>query len=208
MAATSQHRLLRVRTAVGKPWGWQKIKDIAKYVLWRSGMMRKRRAKIAHALRAHAIGQLTKAPHVDARFLIRSQFSFNAVGVLVPGATRENAQRQRDEFVANMLDTEYHLCTRGYGNCSIRLYEALSCGRIPVLIDTSCVMPWQERIAWRYHLVWIDESEIDQIDTRLSSVHAGFSPEAFADRQARCRSLFHHWLRPEAFFARLPEHWI
>jgi len=46
---------------------------------------------------------------------------------------------------------------------SYRLYEALCCGRIPVFIDTDCVLPYDFMIDWKKYFVWVDQSELPLI---------------------------------------------
>ncbi len=59
----------------------------------------------------------------------------------------------RQEYVHSMMESDYILCARGAGNFSRRLYEALSCGRIPVFVDTDCVLPYQSEINWKEYFV-------------------------------------------------------
>ena len=55
---------------------------------------------------------------------------------------RAGAKSQKDlqsttlEYYENLLDSDYILCIRGAGNFSIRLYETLMVGRIPIFVNT------------------------------------------------------------------------
>ena len=94
------------------------------------------------------------------------------------------------------------LCARGAGNFSYRLYETLSCGRIPVFVDTDCVLPYDFLVDWREHCIWIDEGEIDRAGERVAEFHEGLTEKAFADLQRSCRRFWEEYIRPEGFFSK------
>ena len=112
----------------------------------------------------------------------------------------------RREYVQNMVDSDYVLCARGGGNFSYRLYETLSCGRIPVFVDTDCVLPLESAIDWKGTCVWVDESDLNEIGSRVAAFHAALTPAEFADRQRACRRLWETHLSPQGFFAHFHEH--
>ena len=45
-----------------------------------------------------------------------------------------------------MENNIFIFCMRGAGNFSYRFYETLMMGRIPIFIDTDCVLPFEESI--------------------------------------------------------------
>ena len=45
------------------------------------------------------------------------------------------------EYESSLGNSDYVLCPRGFGNTSIRFYESLSAGRIPILVDSGCKNP-------------------------------------------------------------------
>lgn len=66
------------------------------------------------------------------------------------------------------MGSDYVLCARG-GDFSYRLYETLSYGRIPVFVDTDCVLPYDSEIKWKDYCVWVDEKEVNRIGERSRS---------------------------------------
>jgi hypothetical protein len=98
-----------------------------------------------------------------------------------------------------MLNTDYMLCIRGAGNFSIRFYEALSAGRIPLLINTRCALPFDDRIDWRRHCVIVEERDLSRAATILADFHASLSFEQFRKLQAENRRLWEEWLEPLSF---------
>ena len=99
-----------------------------------------------------------------------------------------------------MFASDYVLCARGHGNYSIRFYETLSSGRIPVFINTDCVLPFEEWIDWKRYCVWVEEHEVARVAEKVAEFHDGLSDGEFRDRQRACRQLWSEWLSPLGFF--------
>ncbi len=156
--------------------------------------------------RARALHVLSKSSLVQSNFIIRNQFVFDKRGVLLPGGNKDSALKYRQEFIDNILESDYILCARGGANCSIRFYEALSCGRIPILIDTDCVLPYDFVIDWKKYCVWVDESDISHVAQRVAEFHDNLSPKEFLDLQYECRRLWDQWVSPEGYFANFYQH--
>jgi len=154
-------------------------------------------------LRAHALRVLSRSSRIEARFIIHHEFWGGAFNGGDRGG-RMRAARQR--FVANVVDSDYTLCVRGAGNFSYRLYEALCCGRIPVFVDTDCVLPYEDAIDWKRLCVWVDRSELDRIDRIVAEHHAALSDRAFEARQRECRTVWEEWLSPVGFHRHFARH--
>jgi len=157
-------------------------------------------------LRATALDRLAATAGLETRFIERDGFMGGAMrpdGTLDRGRY-EQAQR---EFFDNLLETDYALCARGGGNFSIRFFQALSVGRIPLAIDTDCVLPWPDAIPWRELCVWVDRRELDDIGGVLLREHRRMGPEGFAARQEQCRAAWRRHLSATGFFTTLRE-WL
>ena len=118
----------------------------------------------------------------------------------------QRKQEARREFVNNMIHCDYAFCMRGKGNYSYRLYEAMCCGRVPVFVDTDCMLPYMDEINWRDVCIWIDFSERWRINSRIINFHLSLSPEEFEERQKRCRDIWERYLSPQGFFANFYKH--
>ncbi len=152
-------------------------------------------------LRSTALRILEESPLVDTNFIIRGDSVF-----LNAQTTQEQKQKVRIEFVKNMVESDYILNCRGSGNCSIRLIETLCCGRIPIFIDTDCVLPYDFAIDWKKYCVWIEEKEIPWIAEKVADFHSNISQQEFIDLQHECRKIWKDWLSPEGFYANLHRH--
>jgi hypothetical protein len=171
------------------------------------GVLRRFRTHPAHtAVRARALRLLREHDGVETNFVERERFLGGAIarGRLDLAAMR----RVRSEYVANMVESDYILCGRGAGNFSYRLYETLCCGRIPVFVDTDCVLPYDFVAPWREHCVWVDESELQSIGDKVVEFHEGLDEREFEELQRACRRFWEEYIAPEGFFARFHEHLV
>lgn len=144
-------------------------------------------------VRSQALFILSKSRSIQCNFLLRD----------VMHHTEQLTLSQRQQFVDNMLESDYILCTRGSGNFSYRLYETLSCGRIPVFINTDCELPFEKWINWKRYCVWVEEEDLPYLGERIREFHDRLTPQQFQDLQLKCRNLWLEWLSPQGFFANL-----
>lgn len=171
----------------------------------RRGPLERFRTHPTHtSVRARALRLLREHNGVETNFVERERF---LGGAIVRGRLDvETMQRVRREYVRNLVESDYVVCTRGSGNFSYRLYEALSCGRIPVFVDTDCVLPYDFRLDWREHCVWVGQDELESIGDRVAEFHERLGEREFGELQRACRRLWEEYLAPEGFFAHFHEH--
>lgn len=148
-------------------------------------------------LRAAALRNLTGHPGVDARFVIRDRY-------LAGASTEEERLRSQIEFDDNLRSATYALCVRGTGNYSTRFYEALSFGRVPLLVDSGGILPFEDRIDWSSHVVCVEADAVGRIGDALVAAH----PDVLADPRRSAEglhALWQDWLTEDAVFGHLPE---
>ena len=154
-----------------------------------------------HKIRSKALRALHRSGKVQTNFLLRKAF-WN-------GAIRNGrfdvdlARRSRTEYIDNMFSSDYVLCARGGGNFSFRFYETFCCGRMPLFVNTDCILPFDQWIAWKKRCVWIEERDLPSIAERLAAFHADLSPAEFENIQRSSRRLWEEWLSPMGFFSNL-----
>lgn len=160
-------------------------------------------------LRRHAIRQLERTSGVTTNLLPRTAYWGGAFqghkGDPVP-ASVEIRSKLREEFVGNITGSDYTLCVRGAGNYSIRFYEVLSAGRIPLFVNSHCVLPFDDIIDWRHHCVWVDETDLCRLGEKLLEFHETISSSEFHDLQRENRRLWEDWLEATAFYQRAIQH--
>lgn len=68
-----------------------------------------------------------------------------------------NLEKLSSDFQSSLENSDYILCPRGFGNTSIRFYEALSAGRFPLLVRSGNVLPFLDPESnWAEHILEVD----------------------------------------------------
>ena len=147
------------------------------------------------ALRGEALRRLRLEPGLDDRFVVRDRYRAGST-------TDADRDRTQAEFDDNLRSATYALCVRGTGNFSARFCEALSFGRVPLFVDTDCLLPFEKEIDWRARTVWIDQTEVADIGPRLLEAHAGVLTDPLRSPQAQ-RDLWAGWLTQDGYFRHL-----
>jgi hypothetical protein len=189
-----------------RPWRERPVAGFCGYAPDRGlrGFARRILGRTPHpaAVRTAACRALRRSRLVDTRFVFRPAYW---AGALDPRGELdyEAMHAARQEFLASLIDSDYVLAVRGGGNFSVRFYEALSCARIPIFLDTDSPLPYENELDWRSLCVWLDESELPEIGAKVARFHAALDPEEFAERQRACRRVYLERLTPQAFFTSL-----
>lgn len=137
-------------------------------------------------------------PNIESNFVLRRKYR---AGYWAP--KKDPFHITRMEFVNNILSSDYTVCMRGGGNFSVRFYETLSLGRIPIFVDTDCVLPFDDEIDYRKHFIWVEENEIPSIDKKILNFHSTLSPSEFQQLQVECRNLWIRYFSWEGFYSNL-----
>ncbi len=151
---------------------------------------------LGHQVRSAALSALRRAEKqgmVETDLVVHRHFGG---GFLRFRQDKARVEQTRQAFERNLAAADYTLCARGAGNFSVRFYETLSAGRVPLLIDTDCVLPFEEEIDWRAHLVWVDAADVRRCGQVLAEFHARLSPTALQGLQEANRRLWESWLEP------------
>jgi hypothetical protein len=71
-----------------------------------------------------------------------------------------------------------------------------------MFVNTDCVLPFEQRIQWTRHAVWLEDRDLDTAAQQVARFHRALGPSGFRDLQRENRRLWEEWLSPEGFFAR------
>jgi len=115
----------------------------------------------------------------------------------------DSYENLRKEFYCNIKNTDYTLCIRGTGNFSARFYETLALGRIPIFINTDCILPFNDVIDWKKHVIWIEQNEISEIETKILQFHHSLTEELFQKIQKENRMLWEKYFKFSGFYKEL-----
>ena len=149
-------------------------------------------------LRRKALHVLGASRDVDHNFIIREESVFFGRGP-------HDRVQMRAEYIQNMVDSDYVLCCRGSGNYSFRLYETLSMGRIPIIIDTDNVYPCAESIDWTDLGVFCRARDIPDLPALVRQHYDRHGDAEFKALQVRNRRIWRDRITPYGFFATFAE---
>lgn len=143
--------------------------------------------------RKKAIKYLTRSSVVKSNFTIRNFYSGHTETI------RGDSRKIRQEFIDNMRNSDYTLCVKGDGNFSYRFFEALSLGRIPLLVDTECALPLEDIIDYKEFCVFVDYRDLSKIGEILRKFHDNLDKEQFVMMQKKAREVFENYFRIDSF---------
>lgn len=143
--------------------------------------------------RERALKALGNTQGIENHFTARATYSGHVK--TISGTVADN----RREFVETLAASDYALAVKGDANSSVRFYEALAMGRIPLFLDTACVLPLEHILNYRDFCVFIDWRDTDRIGERLLDFHRSVSPERFREMQQVARAAYREHLRLDAF---------
>jgi len=142
--------------------------------------------------RAKSIGILKRSPLVALNLKVRNSFSGTA-------KTAEKDMRAlRQDFVDTVLNSDYALDVRGDANDSTRLFEILSLGRIPVIVDTERNFPNSDILNYSEFCLIVGFRDIQKLPEKIAEFHKNISPEKYEAMQRKAREAFVKYFRIDA----------
>ncbi|MBI87307.1 MAG: hypothetical protein CMG63_04420 [Candidatus Marinimicrobia bacterium] len=139
--------------------------------------------------RYQILKNIEKTDKIFSNFIFREKYRDGA-------KTKKHREVSTYEYYDNIINVDYVVCLRGTGNFSIRLYETLMMGRIPIFIDTDCILPFYEHINWEKHILIVSWSDRFQIPDILKEFHDGLGEQDFKKIQIENRKLWLQKLQP------------
>lgn len=144
--------------------------------------------------RRKTLSILRTSSQVMTNFIIRSSYSGSDKTISV------DAESARKEYIQNMKNSDLILSPKGDGNFSMRFFEALSLGRIPLLIDTDCPLPLQDEISYDDFILRVSYREINNLGSLVYNFYNALSEEEYVVKQKKCREVFEKTLSIQSFF--------
>jgi hypothetical protein len=133
--------------------------------------------------RALVLNSFKQSTTIVTNFIYRKHYRGGAVN-------QEMREQTTLEYYNNIKNSDYVVCVRGAGNFSVRLYETLMMGRIPIFVNTDCLLPFENRIDWRKHVVWVEWNNRKNIAQIVTDFHTQLSFEEFVHLQVQNRKLW------------------
>lgn len=136
--------------------------------------------------------------NIETNFVYRKRYRAGA-------KTQKELDATTLAFYQNINECPYTFCMRGAGNFSVRFYETLAMGRIPVLINTDCRLPFSEHINWNNHCLIIDKTNVKNIGSCLLRFHQSIPTKRFQHLQESNRKLWETYFTKYQFFIKLKQ---
>jgi len=144
--------------------------------------------------RRNAMKFLSNHSAIDTNFIVRDRFT--------SGAVMQDSRRVREEYIASIEEADYVLTPKGDGNASMRFYEVLSLGRIPLLIDTDMSMPFEATLDYTDFSLRVSHGDLARIGDIVGEFHASLSADRFEHMQSMARKAYVEFLRFDSYFNR------
>lgn len=103
--------------------------------------------------RFQILQKILKENKIESDFILRDKYRARDKNA----GSKENTTL---EFFQNIQNNLYVFCLRGNGNFSVRFYEALIMGRIPVLVNTDVRLPLFDLIDWNKHCLIVSQNSV------------------------------------------------
>lgn len=139
---------------------------------------------------------LQNSSQINTDFILRSKYGGGA-------KTPDEKSILEREFYQNIRNNLFTICLRGLGNYSVRFYQTLAMGRIPVLIDTDSAVPFINQMEGSDFFIRIPYEQQAEIPKILVEFVAEKTPEQLHDYQMRCRQIWENHYQKDAMMGQL-----
>ena len=146
--------------------------------------------------RRKAIEVLKKSKIVDSKIITRKFYSGSNKTI----KNNSSIETIRSEYIDIIHNSDYILTTKGDSNISTTFFETMSLGRIPILISTDCVLPFEKIINYHDCSIIIDYRNLKYFDEILLKLHNDIDNDKFIWMQKKAREYFEKFLRIDAFY--------
>ena len=155
------------------------LKSILTPILPRFGVQRS-----GFYFRGRALDLLANDVRVDDNFIQRNYWG------LETRHPEEQLRRQEFEYNDNIRSNLFTLCARGAANFSLRFYEVLSMGRIPLLINTDDLRPCEDLLNYHNFCFIVNSSDLGNLPKLLIDFYSSTSSNELIDMQHRAQAAF------------------
>ncbi|WP_221258873.1 exostosin domain-containing protein [Flavobacterium okayamense] len=132
---------------------------------------------------------------IQANFIHRAKYR--------AGSVSENDRfKTTIEFFNNIQENPFTFCMRGAGNFSVRFYETLALGRIPVIVDTNFDLPFSKSIKWDKHCIVVKE-DFSDFEDKINKFYKSIAEEDFIQLQLDNRKIWENYFTKEGYFVSL-----
>ena len=113
------------------------------------------------------------------------------------------------EFDNNMNNNLFTVCYRGRGNYSVRFYETLMRGRIPIVIKTDNIFPFEKWIDYNKIGLFIEETDLNNnmnLEEQINNFYKSKTKEQLIEMQKYNRQIYLTYFKENVFFEKIFEY--
>lgn len=148
--------------------------------------------------RGRLLHHLAKSKKIKTNFLLRTQYKGGA-------SSTDEKDAVEKEFFNNIYTNLFTICMRGFGNYSVRFFQTLSLGRIPVLIDTDSSVSFSEFIGNKEFFIRVPYHDRRNTDEYLIKFLQGKSQSDLIKYQKGCREIWENYYKKEGLIKYVAE---
>ena len=113
--------------------------------------------------------------------------------------------KHKKEFEDNMNENLFTLCHRGRGNFSVRFYETLMRGRIPIQINSSSIFPYEDKIDYSEIGIFIEEEDLvtTNLENLVKDYYFSKSAHELLRIQKNNRRIYEEYFHPDIYFSQI-----
>jgi hypothetical protein len=142
-----------------------------------------------HFHRKMALNIIKSENEIETNFIIRKGFWGYGVDTQIAVL----------EFNNNLINNLFGFTSRGAGNFSYRFYQILSMGRIPILLDTDSVLPFEDIIDYDKHSLIVNLNDINSLGKKIIEFFNQKNSDELYGIQKNNRKLYEDFLSPNGF---------
>jgi hypothetical protein len=110
---------------------------------------------------------------------------------------KPNDVNYKTDYIENIKEAHFSICNRGKGNFTIRLYQVLSLGRIPILIDSDMIYPFEDLINWDEFMVKAKKQNL--LLEKTFNFWDSKNNSQLENAQLKAKEIFDNYFTPKAF---------
>lgn len=128
---------------------------------------------------------------IETNYSFRSYIQFN--NQFHGHLNDETRKKTRTHMIESIRDSIAVLCPAGTGKVTIRFFEVMSMGRIPILISENCPLPFEEDIDYDSFILRIDENKVEKADEIISSWLSSQTLDQLQEKCMQNRRIWEHY---------------
>jgi hypothetical protein len=107
-----------------------------------------------------------------------------------------NKQAHRERYTEMLGDSEFSMCPRGTGISSVRLFESMAMGAIPIIIADGYKPPLHTKVDWSQISISVPSNRISKIGQSLTQ---SFTKDKIRAMRTRMTEAYEEYFSPERF---------